>query len=274
MHTVDGTVSTGDLTGKQHAFCQLVAAGSALNVAYRETHEVGDGTKRETVNECASRLAKRCAPYIAALRAASDEKVSISTATLRMRQLDIATAVPLVHVKRYNCRHCYADPPKATQYDDMAHWLDTLVEYEASLKSPKPFRKPVCGGFGYDPFAPPNPRCRACRGVGEAFLYGPVDTTQLEGAQLAAYAGASIDARTGTIEIHQHDAQAAAQELHRMVPGAIAPKQGESKSTVEHLHRVVPAELTVEEAMRLHDEAIRRQQPVAVITQESKVPPA
>lgn len=255
---------TTDLTPRMEAFALLVAQGSALNAAYRETHDIGQDTKPATVNNHAHALAKRCAPRIAALQAAIAERVVISAAALRMRQLDIATAEPLVHVKRYNCRHCYADPPRATQWDDAEHFADAVEAWQASLSQPKPLRKPLYGGFGHDPFAPPSPSCRACRGVGEAFIYIPQDTTQLTGAQIAAYAGASIDARTGTIEIRQHDAQSAAQELHRMVPGALAPKQSESKSAVEHTHRVVPAELTAEEAIELWR---RQQPPVAVIEQ-------
>lgn len=225
-----------ELNPRQENFCRIVASGSTLTAAYVEAY--GLDAADNAANVAASALARR--PHvkakIAALRAAIDEQFVIKAAPLRMRQLDIATAGALVHTKRYNCRHCFASPPRATQWDDADHFADAVEAYRESLATGgKPLPKPLYGGVDYDPFAPPNPRCRRCRGVGEAFIYGPQDTTELTGAQAAAYAGASIDARTGTIEVHQYDAQDAAKELHRMVPGALAPQKSESKSITVHL---------------------------------------
>lgn len=255
---MDTQIATAQLTSKQEAFAALVAQGSALNDAYRQAYDCAEDAGRRGVNVHASKLASLPAvkARIGELRAAIAERVVIGAAELRMRQLDIATAAPLVHVKRYACRYCPTDGRRYC-WIDSDEFCDALEAWRAA---PHGKRQPVLTPHTYDPFAPPSPTCKRCRGIGEAFLYTPVDTTQLEGAQAAAYAGASIDARTGTIEIHQHDQQSAAQELHRMVPGALAPKQSESKGIVEHNHRVLPAELTAEEALRLY-----RQQQASVV---------
>jgi hypothetical protein len=215
-----------DLTPKMEAFCLLVSQGSALSAAYRQTHDVGADTKAHTVNNHAHVLAKRCAGRIAELRAAIADRVVISTAALRMRQLEIASAAPLTQVRVFNCRWCPTDG-KHYSWADAEDFCAAVEKWKAS-KGMEP-RPSALGGFTWDAFAPPSPTCRKCMGAGVKVLYVP-DTTQLEGAAAAAYAGASIDARTGTIEIHQHDQQQAAAELHRMVPGAIAPKQSESLS--------------------------------------------
>jgi hypothetical protein len=229
------------------AFALLVAQGSALNAAYRETHDVGERCKPATVNNNAHALAKRCATRIRALQAAIAERVVISAAALRMRQLDIATAESLVHVKRYQCRYCPTDG-KHYAWIDADEFCDAAEEWYAS-KGAKP-KPTMLGGFTFDAFSPPNPLCKRCRGVGEAFLYGPVDTTALEGAQAAAYAGASIDARTGTIEIHQHNQQDAAKFLATLVPGAIAPKQSVSLTVSADL-RPLKRGMSVEEALQM-----------------------
>jgi hypothetical protein len=39
----------------------------------------------------------------------------------------------------------------------------------------------------------------------------------------------------GVITVEQHDQQDAARELHRMIPGAIAPQRSESKSLTVHV---------------------------------------
>jgi hypothetical protein len=248
LPAADTRLGVADLTPRMEAFAALVAQGSALNAAYRQTHDVGDDTKRTTVNENAHKLAKRCAGLIRQLRDEINEHVVIKAADLRTRQSAIAFAPALTHTKAFNCRHCYASPPRATQWDDMGHYCEALAEYAASLTSPKPLGKPLYGGVGYDHFAPPNPRCRSCRGVGERFVYGPQDTTQLDSDMTASYRGAAVDPRTGVVKIEQADPDAALRELTAMTPGGYAPKQSESKAAVEHTHRVVPAELTVEEA--------------------------
>jgi len=234
-----------DLPPKAETFAQLVARGSALNAAYRASHNVGEDTKAKSVNESASRLAALPAvrARIRELKAAIAERMVITAAELRARQADIAFAEPLVHTKAYNCRWCATDG-KHYAWADVDEFCDACEEWAAS---PGTKRKPsMLGGFTFDAFAAPNPRCRRCRGVGERFVYGPQDTTQLEGPQRAAYAGASVDARTGTIEVQQHDAQAAAKELAAMVPGGYAPKQSESRGVVVHvepLRDLTPAEI-------------------------------
>jgi hypothetical protein len=263
----------GAISPAAEAFCLLVAQGEALNAAYRQTHDVAPDTKPATVNNNAHNLAKRCAPRIAELQAAIAERVVTTAAGLRMRQHAIAYAPALTHTKAFNCRHCYATAPRTFQYDDMGHYAEALEQYEASLKpGAKPCPKPLFGGVGYDHFAPPNPRCRACRGVGERFVYGPTDTTALDPDMAASYRGASVDPRTGVVKIEQADGDAALRELTAMTPGGYAPKQSESKSVSVSLTRVMPAELTAEEAIALY----RQQQPVAVIAQQTHItqPPA
>jgi len=237
------------MTPKAEAFCLLVAQGSGLTDAYRQTHNPAT-ERRQTVYENASRLAAQPAvrARIAELQAQIAERVVVSAAALRMRQHAVAFAPALTHTKAYNCRHCNASPPKATQWVDYEEYADAVIEWHASLTQPKPLSKPLFGGVGYDHFAPPNPRCRACRGVGERFVYGPQDTTQLDPEMAASYRGAAVDPRTGVVKIEQADPDAALRELTAMTPGGYAPKQSESKAAVEHTHRIVPAELTVEEA--------------------------
>ena len=239
----------------------LVAQGSALTAAYRQTHDVGADTKPATVNNHAYALAKRCASRITELQAAIAERVIITAAALRTRQLEIAFAPALTHSKAYNCRWCPSDGKHHA-------WAD-VDEYDAACKASWASKGAIplpseLGGFTWDAFAPPNPRCRKCRGVGERFVYGPQDTTQLDPEMAASYRGAAVDPRTGVVRIEQADPDAALRELTAMTPGGYAPKQTESKSAVEHTHRVVPAELTAEEAIALYR---RQQPPVAVVEQ-------
>jgi hypothetical protein len=209
---------------------------------------------------------------IAELQAAIAERVVTTAAGLRMRQHAIAHAPALTHSKVFNCRHCYATTPRATQWDDMGHYCEAMADYEASLTSPKPLRKPLYGGVGYDHFAPPNPRCTSCRGIGERFVYGPQDTTQLDPELAASYRGASVDPRTGVVKIEQADPDAALRELTAMTPGGYAPKQSESKAAVEHTHRVVPAELSFEEA-RTALAALARNRRAPVTIEQNPTPP-
>ena len=233
----------GAISPAAEAFCLLVAQGRALNAAWRQVFDVAPDTKAATVNNNAHSLAKRCAPRIAELQAAIAERVVTTAAALRMRQHAIAHAPALTHSKVYNCRYCPSGG-KHHAWADISEYAEAVEEAYASKKAPPP----SAGGFTFDAFAPPNPRCRRCRGVGERFVYGPQDTTQLDPELAASYRGASVDPRTGVVKIEQADPDAALRELTAMTPGGYAPKQSESKAAVEHTHRVVPAEMSVEEA--------------------------
>lgn len=241
----DTRSGAADLTPRMEAFALLVAQGSALNAAYRDVFNVGDDTKRETVNNHAHALAKRCDSRISELQAAIAERVVTTAAALRMRQHAIAHAPALTHSKVYNCRYCPTDG-KHYAWHDVDEFSDAVEAWDAGKRLDR--RPSPVGGFTFDPFAPPNLRCRRCRGVGERFVYGPLDTTQLDPELAASYRGTSVDPRTGTAKIAQADQDAALRELTAMTPGGYAPKQSESKAAVEHTHRVVPAEMTVDEA--------------------------
>ncbi len=157
----------------------LVAQGAPLTDAYRQTHNpVTD--RRQTVYDNASKLAKRCADFIRAARDQINEQAIVNAADLRTRQSNIAHAPALTHTKAFNCRYCPTDGKHYTYFD----WVEfaDAVDQAAADKRPQPSS---AGGVGFDAFAPPNPRCRRCRGVGERFVYGPQDTTALD-PELAA----------------------------------------------------------------------------------------
>jgi hypothetical protein len=235
----------GAISPAAEAFCLLVAQGSPLNAAWRQVFDVAPDTKPATVNNNAHNLAKRCASRIAELQAAIAERVVTTAAGLRMRQHAIAHAPALTHSKVFNCRYCPTDG-RHFVWADVDEFSDACEAWDAGKRLDR--RPSPLGGFTFDAFAPPNPRCRRCRGVGERFVYGPQDTTALDPELAASYRGASVDPRTGVVKIEQADPDAALRELTAMTPGGYAPKQSESKAAVEHTHRVVPAEMSVEEA--------------------------
>jgi hypothetical protein len=235
----------GNLSPAAEAFCLLVAQGSPLNAAWRQVFDVAPDTKPATVNNNAHTLAKRCASRIGELQAAIAERVVTTAAGLRMRQHAIAHAPALTHTKVFNCRHCPSDG-RHFAWCDVEEFTEAVYAWDAAKRLDR--RPSPVGGFTFDAFAPPNPRCRRCRGVGERFVYGPQDTTALDPELAASYRGASVDPRTGVVKIEQADPDAALRELTAMTPGGYAPKQSESKAAVEHTHRVVPAEMSFEEA--------------------------
>ncbi len=270
---MNAVASPADLTSQQRAFALLVAQGSPLTAAYRQAYDVGDDTKPKTVGDNASRLAAlpAVADHIAYLANKIEEKSCITAAQLRVRQHAIAHAPALTHSKVYNCRYCSSDG-RHYAWCDVDEFSDAVEAWDAGKRLDR--RPSPSGGFRFDPFAPPSLRCRRCRGVGERFVYGPLDTTQLDPELAASYRGSTVDPRTGTPKIIQADVDAALRELTAMTPGGYAPKQSESKAAVEHTHRLVPAELTVEEAraaLARHRRApVTIDQATAVITQETK----
>ncbi len=240
------------LTPKQEAFAQMVAGGASATAAYRAAFDVRPATSTRTVQQSAYELTHtpRVASRIADLRTAVAERFVDNLANLRARQFDIATAGPLTHVRVFNCRCCHGANHKH-QWRDADEFTDAVELWQATLAT-KPSPQPnAAGGMGFDPFAPPNAQCPVCLGAGVPVVY-VADTTQLTAAQRAAFKGASVD-RWGQIHVEQHDAQEAARELHRMVPGAIAPARSEAKS----LNVSMTAEQAMEIAERPVDEIVK-----------------
>jgi phage terminase small subunit len=228
-------IEASDLTPKQEAFAiAYVEHGNAAH-AYRTVYDVGADTLPSTVHRTAHELVRhpRVRVRIHELRNAIAERFEISAAALRMRQFEIATAPALQHVRVFNCRHCHGID-HGYQWRDASELAKAVDAHLKSVNSPKPTPLPdPRGGYGFDAFAKPSPDCDKCMGAGVSVLY-TVDTTELSGAALAAYKGATVD-RNGNVVIEQHDQQAAAFELHAMVPGALAPKQTESRSVSLHV---------------------------------------
>lgn len=236
---MNAVASPADLTSQQRAFALLVAQGSPLTAAYRQAYDVGDDTKPKTVGDNASRLAAlpAVADHIAYLANRIEEKSCITAAQLRVRQHAIAYAPALTHSKVFNCRYCPSDG-RHYAYADLIEYADA-VDQAAVDKRPTPT---TAGGFAWDAFAPPNPRCRRCRGVGERFVFGPVDTTALDPDIAAAYRGSVVDPRTGVVKLIEADRDAALKELTAQTEGGYqAPTPPPTR----------PAELTVEETMRI-----------------------
>lgn len=232
-----------ELTTQQEKFAQMYAKTGNATYCYRLVYNVAPETSRAVVNSKAHEL--RHHPAVAArihvLRAAIAEQFVISAAALQLRQYELATAPPLTHVRVFNCRHCHGVGFGYQWRDEVeaAKAIDESLVSQGAIPMPD-----LSGGYGFDAFAPVNPQCVVCMGAGKAVVY-LADTTQLEGAAAASYAGAEID-KYGIIKIKQHNQQDAAFELHRMVPGAIAPTRSESKSVsvhVEPLKDMTPAEV-------------------------------
>lgn len=207
------------MTPKQEAFVhRYIECGDAVE-AYKAAYDVSptaspNGTRVDAYNLTRHPLVAR---RLRELSAAAAESAVITAAELRARQYQIATAPPLTHVRVFNCRQCPSGG-KHYAWTDVDEFTDACEAWAASKGTER--RPSPLGGFAFDPFAPPNPSCRKCRGVGEQFVY-LADTTQLEGAAAASFKGASMD-KYGVIKIEQHDPQDAAFELNRMVPGAMA----------------------------------------------------
>lgn len=239
-----------ELTTKQETFAQRVAADGNAAASYRAVFDVKPNASPHAVRQAAYELVHtpKVAARIHELRNAIAEQFVINTAALKLRQYEVATAPPLTHVRVFNCRCCHSEDGRNPQWIDSREYADAVEAWQASLTSPKPERMPsMAGGVGFDPFAAPSPCCGACMGAGKPVVY-LADTTQLDGAAAASFKGASID-KYGVITIEQHDAQDAARELHRMIPGAIAPQRSESK--VAHVHVEPLRDLTPEQIVAL-----------------------
>jgi phage terminase small subunit len=227
-------ITTDQLTGKQEHFAQLVAAGASAAEAVRQAYAVRPGTTAHSVRQQGYALLRhpQVAMRITELRTAVAERFVDNVTALRLRQFDIAQADPLTDVRVFNCRKCHG-------VGNRYQWLHTDEFYDAVeqwqvTKDQKPQVMPSdAGGYGFDPFAPPAPDCPYCLGAGQAVVFMR-DTTLLTPSERAAYKGASVD-KYGVITVEQHDQQDAARELHRMIPGAIAPQRSESKNLTVHV---------------------------------------
>jgi len=221
-----------DLTPLQEAFAQMYSKTGNATYCYRRVYNVAPETSRAVVTSKAHEL--RHHPAVAAriheLRNAIAEQFVIGAAALQLRQYELATAPPLTHVRVFNCRHCHGVGFGYQWRDEveLAKALDACIESKGAKPMPD-----ASGGYGFDPFAKPNPTCVECLGAGKPVVY-IADTTELEGAAAASFKGASVD-KYGVITVEQHSQQEAAFELHRMVPGAIAPTRSESKSLSVHV---------------------------------------
>jgi phage terminase small subunit len=232
--TDDLPATLDELTVQQEDFAQMYAKCGNATRSYIATYGTKGDASKVAVRIAASRLANNpaVAARIHALRTAIAEQFVISAAALQLRQYEVATAPPLTHVRVFACRHCHGIGGKYAWRD--AEEFTDAVEHWAATRDTRPQPQPSpAGGFSFNPFASPNPECVHCLGAGVVKLY-MADTTHLEGAAAASYAGASID-KYGVITLRQHDAQDAAHELHRMIPGAIAPARTESKSLTVHV---------------------------------------
>lgn len=234
MQTLTDTapVPVEEISVRAERFAALYAQCGNASTAYRKAYDIAATTLPNTVHRRAHKLkhTPAVARRIHELRNALAEQFVISANALKLRQYDVASASPLTHVRIYACRHCWS-PDHAYGWRNALEFAKALDAYgrdpvSNSLPS-------AAGGFSFDPFATPNERCPECMGAGKPVVYLP-DTTKLEGTAAASYAGASID-KYGVITVEQHDAQHAAFELHRMVPGAIAPARTESKSLTVHV---------------------------------------
>ncbi len=225
-------VPVEELTVQAERFAALYAQCGNASTAYRKAYNVAATTLPNTVHRKAHQLkhTPAVARRIHELRNALAEQFVVSAAALKLRQYEVASAAPLTHVRIYACRHCWS-PDHAYAWRGAAEFAKALDAYgEAKGTGQRPS---AAGGFSFDPFASPCPTCPECMGAGKPVVYLP-DTIKLEGAAAASYAGASID-KYGVITVEQHDAQDAAFELHRMIPGAIAPARTESKSLTVHV---------------------------------------
>jgi hypothetical protein len=251
--TPSAYVSAGDvvvadaLSVKAEAFAQAYCDHGNASRALREAFDTS-GMSRATIKTEAYRMvhSRPIAARIATLRAGIAEAFVANVANLRARQYEIAVAEPLTEVRVFNCRACHGVSHKH-QWRDTEEFSDA-VEQWAITKDSKPQPQPsMAGGVGFDPFATPAEDCPECLGAGRAVVYLR-DTTTLSPAQRAAFKGASVD-RWGQIHVEQHDAQDAAHELARMIPGAIAPQRSESK--VAHVHVEPLRDLTPEQIVAL-----------------------
>lgn len=129
-----------------------------------------------------------------------------------IEQIAFAYADELVRVNVVNCRHCHGIEFRFQWMHDeefamaVAEWQDRTTAAEAIGKPPARSIAPSdYGGYGFDPNAPPNPRCPKCLGRGETDV-ALTAARDMTAAARRLYAGAKYGKYGIEVKMRDQDA--------------------------------------------------------------------
>jgi hypothetical protein len=218
IKTVSALVADDSVPEHQFAAEYIRNGGNAL-AAHRVVFP--DSTQSAVARRMDSmRLTRN--PVVVALvadaRRVAGESLNASVSVLAARCFEIATAsaADLMPLDIHACRVCHSDDGRHPAWTDVEEFSDACEAWEASIKGPRPLRKPsAAGGFTYDAFSPVNPTCRGCRGRGVASLRVVATDELSEGARML-YDGATV-APDGTVRPMFQDRAKYADMLHKLL---------------------------------------------------------
>lgn len=209
------------LNPRQRRFADFYLISLNASDAYRKAGYPADGV---SARASAARLLTdvNVAAYIAARRAALQDKLEITQEMVLKRWWDIATADPneLVEYRRDNCRFCWGNA-HAYQWIDNEEYMREVVRHmrdeERATEAGKKFnREPPdgAGGFGFVKNRAPNPSCPKCDGDGVGYVHIH-DTRRATAAGRLLYAGMK-EGKEG-IELKTHDQMKALDSVARHI---------------------------------------------------------
>ena len=226
-------VPVEELTVQAERFAALYAQCGNASTAYRKAYNVAATTLPNTVHRKAHQPSTPRPWPVASMNCATPWRNSSSSAPPPSSSDSTRSPRPPRSPTCASTRAATVGRPtmhtRGAGAAEFAKALDAYGEAKGTGQRPS-----AVGGFSFDPFASPCPTCPECMGAGKPVVYLP-DTTKSRAPPPRAMRAPRID-KYGVITVEQHDAQDAAFELHRMIPGAIAPARTESSRSPSTLN--------------------------------------